>query len=420
MSWLPVAIFTYLLLCFLAGLVVGLVWLWLRRRADQSDVDQARLASEAESDRLRLRISSLEMSEERATNLKTELDRSRLEAKRVPVLEEELEKAGGRAAQVPRLEAKVTELRKRVTAADRLTSKVEELQNRAAEADRLELDVVGLRAAADQTKALQSQLDALGGAADRASTLDGELRTVRLALEETRGRVAQLDVDLSATNAELDVARADAARATELEVTVQRLKEKAAVIDRLENELERTQGETHQLAGLQNRLRLLELELADAKTEAARGGELRSELDACKQRSAQLTAELEAFRTAAPEPQPLAEPSPAPEPVPAPELAPAGGGSWVSGTTTVGTPGADHVDDLKVIRGIGPVLEGTLNGLGIQSWEQIAAFTTEDIERVSEAISTFPGRIERDDWVGGAQRLLDAGHDPHGAGAQRP
>ena len=61
-------------------------------------------------------------------------------------------------------------------------------------------------------------------------------------------------------------------------------------------------------------------------------------------------------------------------------------------------------DDLKKIRGIGPVMEKMLNKLGITSFKQIADFTVQDVQRVSEAIETFPGRVERDDWIGGAKR----------------
>jgi len=49
-------------------------------------------------------------------------------------------------------------------------------------------------------------------------------------------------------------------------------------------------------------------------------------------------------------------------------------------------------------------METTLYSLGVTSYRQIAEFTTADIARVSEALDAFPGRIERDDWVGGAKR----------------
>lgn len=51
----------------------------------------------------------------------------------------------------------------------------------------------------------------------------------------------------------------------------------------------------------------------------------------------------------------------------------------------------------------GPVLEKTLNKLGIQSFRQIANFTKADIARVAAVIDKFPDRIDRDDWKGGAR-----------------
>jgi predicted flap endonuclease-1-like 5' DNA nuclease len=61
-------------------------------------------------------------------------------------------------------------------------------------------------------------------------------------------------------------------------------------------------------------------------------------------------------------------------------------------------------DDLKTIPGIGPVLEKTLNRMGIASYAQIARFTRKDIDRVAAALNSFPDRILRDDWVGGAKK----------------
>ena len=63
-------------------------------------------------------------------------------------------------------------------------------------------------------------------------------------------------------------------------------------------------------------------------------------------------------------------------------------------------------DDLKVVNGIGPKMEGILNSFGIQTWEQLGAFKKADVEKVTEAINTFPGRIERDEWVAQAKDLV--------------
>ena len=62
-------------------------------------------------------------------------------------------------------------------------------------------------------------------------------------------------------------------------------------------------------------------------------------------------------------------------------------------------------DDLKKIHGVGPKIEKLLNGMGIMSFLQVANFTPDDIETVTLALDAFPGRIERDDWVGSADQL---------------
>jgi NADH-quinone oxidoreductase subunit E len=64
-------------------------------------------------------------------------------------------------------------------------------------------------------------------------------------------------------------------------------------------------------------------------------------------------------------------------------------------------------DDLKAILGVGPKLEQVLNGLGVRSYGQIAAWTDEEIAAMEEALG-FTGRIGRDDWVGQAAALAEA------------
>ncbi|MEM7082724.1 MAG: hypothetical protein AAF465_08320 [Pseudomonadota bacterium] len=62
-------------------------------------------------------------------------------------------------------------------------------------------------------------------------------------------------------------------------------------------------------------------------------------------------------------------------------------------------------DDLKKIWGVGPVMEKTMNKLGIYLFRQVAALRKKDIEWVASHINTFPDRINRDDWVGQAAAL---------------
>ncbi len=66
-------------------------------------------------------------------------------------------------------------------------------------------------------------------------------------------------------------------------------------------------------------------------------------------------------------------------------------------------------DDLTLINGVGPFLEKKLNNIGIYTYEQISSLNAETITEVTEAIEFFPGRIEKDDWVGQANRLLGRG-----------
>ena len=65
-------------------------------------------------------------------------------------------------------------------------------------------------------------------------------------------------------------------------------------------------------------------------------------------------------------------------------------------------------DKLTRINGIGPVIHKKLNGLGIETFAQIAAFTQADIDRVNEQLS-FKGRIERENWVEQAKKLARDG-----------
>ena len=95
-------------------------------------------------------------------------------------------------------------------------------------------------------------------------------------------------------------------------------------------------------------------------------------------------------KAAAPKPAPKAEPKPKAK---KPQVL------YTDGATD-GEP-----DDLKKIKGIGPKFEGDLNAKGVYYFRQIAAWTAKDIEMVDGIIDSFPGRIERDEWVKQAAEL---------------
>ena len=91
---------------------------------------------------------------------------------------------------------------------------------------------------------------------------------------------------------------------------------------------------------------------------------------------------------------------------PQPALPPVANEAGLPGRRPVGQVEArgGKADDLEVIKGIGPQNAERLHRLGIWHFEQIAAWTSENIEWVGSYLA-FPGRIEREDWVGQAKVL---------------
>lgn len=64
-------------------------------------------------------------------------------------------------------------------------------------------------------------------------------------------------------------------------------------------------------------------------------------------------------------------------------------------------------DNLTLIKGVGPYIELKLNEIGIYNYEQIKRLKESDIRVITSLIDFFPGRIERDDWVGQARELQE-------------
>ncbi|RWF45474.1 MAG: NADH-quinone oxidoreductase subunit E [Mesorhizobium sp.] len=66
------------------------------------------------------------------------------------------------------------------------------------------------------------------------------------------------------------------------------------------------------------------------------------------------------------------------------------------------------VDDLKLISGVGPKIEGILHTLGIFTFAQVASWKKAEREWVDGYLS-FQGRIDRDNWVAQAKALAKGG-----------
>ncbi len=67
-------------------------------------------------------------------------------------------------------------------------------------------------------------------------------------------------------------------------------------------------------------------------------------------------------------------------------------------------------DDLKMIKGIGPKLEKLLHSMGFYHFDQVAAWTSEELAWVDDNLEGFKGRATRDTWVAQA-KLLASGQD---------
>lgn len=63
-------------------------------------------------------------------------------------------------------------------------------------------------------------------------------------------------------------------------------------------------------------------------------------------------------------------------------------------------------DDLKIVKGIGPVLERWLHGRGIFTFAALAALSDSEIDALDHKLEDFPGRIKREEWVPQARQIV--------------
>ncbi len=66
-------------------------------------------------------------------------------------------------------------------------------------------------------------------------------------------------------------------------------------------------------------------------------------------------------------------------------------------------------DDLKQIKGVGPKMEGMLNGMGFYHFDQVASWTDQEVAWVDANLEGFKGRVSRDNWVAQAKVLAEGG-----------
>jgi predicted flap endonuclease-1-like 5' DNA nuclease len=242
-------------------------------------------------------------------------------------------------------------------------------------------------------------------------------------LEQGAGALQGLEADLAALRAR--IGELESSEATALELASQSDAKAAA-------EGQRAAALSQELGALRAQWAALEPQLAEARAAMAtlpglqaRAVDLANQAAALRAERDRLAEELAALRRAPPPRDPeadelrwrarylssrvrhlesasIAPPAPpAPEPedlrlvAPGAEVRPQG----------LGAPRMGAPDDLRLIDGIGPKLESTLNSLGIYHFDQIADWTPANIAWVDQYLR-FRGRIVRERWVEQAKAIV--------------
>ena len=220
-------------------------------------------------------------------------------------------------------------------------------------------------------KKVDGDLSVEGEAALRA-----EADSLRARVQELEGRVSTRDTEISGLKGKLATSAA-AAAAGAAAVTAA----PAAAAASNESSDDDTYALEWRNRYLAARVKYLESQVSEAPKPVA------------KKAPAKAKAAPKPKVKAAPKPKAKAAPKPKAKAAPKPKVL------YTDGPTD-GAP-----DDLKLIKGIGPKFEKDLNGKGIYYFRQIAAWKKKDVEMVDGVIDSFPGRIERDEWVKQAKGL---------------
>ena len=388
------------------------------------------------------RIGELEGELANAQALQAEIDARNA---RIGELEGELANAQALQAEIDARNARVGELEAELVVALAMQSEIEARNARVAELEadlaialalQTEIDARNARVEALETEleialAMQAEIDARNA---RISELEGELanaQALQAEIDARNARVGELEAELVVALAMQSEIEARNARVAELEADLAialalqtEIDARNARVEALETELEIALAMQAEIDARNARISELEGELSKAAETGAEMGQLRV---AIAERNRRIEALETAARSAA-SADDLAkakatidkrnariaelEAAQAAMPADARHTAAWVSGAWKSGTTKLGTPGLDHNDDLKVVNGIGPQMEKLLNSFGIKSWEQLADLDKDQVATVDGALTDFPGRITRDEWVPQAKAIMDNGHKP--------
>lgn len=220
------------------------------------------------------------------------------------------------------------------------------------------------------------------GKAEEVNLQAADLKKVNLELEELHAQIRQLESEKGQLHGDLYACKDERSK---LEAELAGWGDKESTYN------SQLSGLNSQILGLQGQVDGAPVDLS-AKVAELEGAnsQLQVDLDACKAKAA---AAPKMAMAAAPPVDKAAKAAQARADVKAALGA------------KIASASADEKDDLKRINGVGPFIEKKLNTLGIFTYKQVSQFDEDLSNNVTDAIEFFPGRIQRDNWVGQAAKL---------------
>jgi predicted flap endonuclease-1-like 5' DNA nuclease len=402
------AILFFLFVAFLLGLFFG--WLSLRSRTKK----QKKALKKKEEERSEA-LAAMEKAKEELELKDADFKRTELELQELRIFVESLEEER-RQLQEERLMIKdqIEQYREKVESDVSLINDLndqliglktrnEELASAVQTGNVPGVDPRRIARLEERIKELEYENKQLEQFRDRAVRLEAENEAIKAQRQQedlpTANQLAAFEEKLNRLEKENDSILSLHEKLAQLERENAGLRSVAAKLQKLENDSQLLQGLQERIAGLaqaDQKLNSLQEQVAQL---ASQNEELKQELD--KVQTGPLSRSV-----AGPE-----EDNTHGEELEEAFLQPSGADSVARFDPPLGSVHfqKENVEknDLTQIEGIGSFIAEKLNSVGIFSFKQIAELNEADIQKLTEAIDFFPGRIERDNWVGQAQKLLE-------------
>jgi predicted flap endonuclease-1-like 5' DNA nuclease len=237
----------------------------------------------------------------------------------------------------------------------------------------------------------------------RIAAFDDDMNGLRAISDGHASAVKDRDARIAELEAQLADARATASGQDDI---VQARDAALAENEKLLGKVQSLQQKDGELMQLRSDLSAAKSQIAGLEGQASSDSDLAAQLDACKTRGEQKDARIAELEAA------LAARSETPAATSIPDYDGDGVQEGLNEGTKPETLTAARFggpDDLKRIKGVGPKLEQMLHGLGFFHFDQVAAWTEDEVAWVDANLEGFNGRVSRDAWVAQAKLLASGG-----------